>query len=235
MSFGILNRFLAQPRFYDWFQDAIGGTRARRWTIERFVRLRANDEVLDLGCGPGQLLSFLPSSDDFAYVGVDVSDSYITFANRSATPRRRFLIADCRNLSVLVDRQFHWILCMGLLHHLDDESCARTLHEAAQHLRPDGTLVCLEPTFYPGQSWLTRWTMNHDRGEFLRFEDAWLKLYRQWFDAVTIHPLKGAFRIPYVKTVALLKQPRTARLDKVHRNAPSTDLTSSSCRGTPSL
>jgi SAM-dependent methyltransferase len=230
MSFDILNRFLSRPQFYDWFQAAIGGTRARRWTLERFLQLRVGDEVLDLGCGPGQLLSFLPSSDDFVYVGVDTSEVYISFAKRRATSRRTFLVADCRDLAVLLDRQFHWILCMGLLHHLDDESCARTLAEAAQHLRPDGTLICLEPTFFSGQSWLTQWTMKHDRGRFVRFEDAWLKLYRRWFDDVSVYPLKGAFRIPYVKTVALLKRPRIAPFGGIFSDAPSTDFSDAPLR-----
>lgn len=78
---------------YDLVQDALGATRARTTLIRDYIRPSPGMRLLDMGCGTGALLSFLPELD---YVGVDLSEQYIAAAKQRngdrgtpAAPNRR--------------------------------------------------------------------------------------------------------------------------------------------------
>ena len=47
--------------------------------------------MLDLGCGPGELLPYL---GDVHYIGVDVSEEYIASAKESFGTRAEFRVGD---------------------------------------------------------------------------------------------------------------------------------------------
>jgi ubiquinone/menaquinone biosynthesis C-methylase UbiE len=204
----MLKHLLSLAWFYQLFQDIIGGTRARQWTIERFVTLKPRDKLLDVGCGPGDLLRFLPK-DGFEYVGIDISEDYLEKAKRTHGHRARFLLCDCGNFPADMQlERFDWVLCMGLLHHLDDSQCASLFDNIKSVLAQDGKVVCLEPTFFPGQNPVCQFVMKQDRGKFIRTLDMWMNLYESHFESVAVSPLTGAFRIPYEKTVAVLAFPK---------------------------
>src|SRR3954468_3704025 len=205
----VLETLLQHPALYQFVQDVIGGTRARQWTVERYVRLQPGESTLDLGCGPGDLLKLLPATADFKYLGIDLSEKYLNVAAKRANDSIDFVQGDCAHFLPLLDgRRFDWIFCMGLLHHLSDAQCQSLLSAAAQSLTEKGSLICLEPTLSDSQSRLTHATMSLDRGEYLRTEDEWRQLFDSEFRDVTMYWLDGAFRIPYQKTVSVLQKPR---------------------------
>jgi cyclopropane fatty-acyl-phospholipid synthase-like methyltransferase len=48
--------------------------RGREWIVRDLIHPFPGMRILDLGCGPAQILSFLP--DDVTYVGYDMSAEY---------------------------------------------------------------------------------------------------------------------------------------------------------------
>ena len=76
-----LRRWLKVPFLYNLFQDAIGGNALRRKFIQSHVRAKAGDKVIDIGCGPGQILPWLPKVE---YVGLNVNRSYIALRQTDA-------------------------------------------------------------------------------------------------------------------------------------------------------
>ena len=204
----LLEAIFSRAHVYQLFQNAVGGTRARIWTVERYIDVQPGRSVLDLGCGPGDLVPHLMKKAPIRYVGLDISERYLERAQRNASESVSFVLGDCTKFPAqLLEDRFDWILCMGLLHHLDDAQCDALLSQAASVLNPGGTVVCLEPTFLPGQSWVTQSVMRRDRGRFVRSQAQWEELERVHFRAVKLEKLEGAFRIPYEKTVAVLKDP----------------------------
>ena len=68
---------------YTSYQYIVGGIRARRLFVENDVNVKTGDRVLDIGCGPGDILKFLPEVE---YVGIDVDANYIDTAKKKYPP-----------------------------------------------------------------------------------------------------------------------------------------------------
>jgi len=75
-----LLRWLKVPSLYNLFQDVIGANAFRRKIIRNHARARPGDKVIDVGCGPAQILQSLPNVE---YFGLDTDPGYIAFAKRS--------------------------------------------------------------------------------------------------------------------------------------------------------
>src|SRR5438132_671516 len=53
------------------------GTRFHEVYIRDYVRPERGERVLDIGCGPGEIMVFLPSVD---YLGIDINPRYVEAA-----------------------------------------------------------------------------------------------------------------------------------------------------------
>ena len=65
-------RVLSLPYAYSLFQRLIGADEMRRDLVARHVRPVPGQRILDIGCGPGDILQFL---GDTEYCGLDLSES----------------------------------------------------------------------------------------------------------------------------------------------------------------
>ena len=90
-----LHAVLSDPRVY-WFQQWLtGGGRRHATFINKYLRPQAGERILDVGCGPGQLLWLMPEVD---YVGYDLNPAYIKAARRRFGDRAEFHCADATKL-----------------------------------------------------------------------------------------------------------------------------------------
>ena len=68
-----IKNVLAAPWVYDIAQYLIRGTAYGPDFVSRYIKAKRGDRVLDIGCGTGFMLRYLP---DVEYVGLDMSKSY---------------------------------------------------------------------------------------------------------------------------------------------------------------
>jgi len=106
----------------------------------RFRPLRPAPTVLDLGCGPGNLLDFLAPHGEV--YGSDYSSDALQFC--AGRGYRRLFRADFHSLPIR-DESFDLVTCIDVLEHLQDDR--RAMGELHRILRPSGTLVVSVPAF----------------------------------------------------------------------------------------
>ena len=193
-----LTTVLSVPAAYRTFQNLVGGNYHQRHLAEH-ARPASGEKVLDIGCGPGDILEFLTDVD---YTGFDLSPEYIEAAKKRFGPRGRFWCSDVGLAAIEQERgTFHLVLATGVLHHLDDARAARLFELARLALRPDGRLVTYDGCFVPEQSKLARWMLRQDRGKFVRQREEYLRLAAVCFPKVEARVRHDMLRIPYTHLI----------------------------------
>jgi ubiquinone/menaquinone biosynthesis C-methylase UbiE len=148
----------------EWFSRGLRGigmryvfSRRGLWVINTpyrrilgAARITAQDRVLDLGCGIGNILIALAERTAFEQptIGVDVSPSLIELGQREVHKaalegRITLQVAPATSLP-FGDERFDVVLTSHVIKHLDDESLARGLVEVARVLRPGGRFLLWE-------------------------------------------------------------------------------------------
>ena len=188
---------LANPRTYELWSRLVGAEAGRSRLVRDHVRPRSGARVLDLGCGPGELVRYL---DGVRYVGVDTSGAYITQARRLYGERAEFRVGDATKLDEDL-RDFDLVLAFGVLHHLDDEAARALLRGARRALATSGRLIAVDPTVAEHERFLARLVIGADRGEHVRTPDAYERLARETFSAVKSAVRRDLLRIPYTHCV----------------------------------
>lgn len=108
--------------------------------VRHFAPVRAKPRLLDLGCGPGNLLDALVRHGET--FGSDFSQDALRFCLKRGY--RRLFRADFHALPVRSE-SFDLITCIDVLEHLEDDR--RALGELHRILHPLGLLVVTIPAF----------------------------------------------------------------------------------------
>ena len=177
------------------------------WVYRLFVRLVVGDQpglqdlarqvppgsrVLDLGCGPAQILDRLPEVD---YFGIDLSEKYIREAQERYGDRGSFRQQDLAGAVIDQPASYDVVLALGVLHHLSDDQARHTLDLVRQALKPGGKLLTSDGCFVAGQSPIARWLLKMDRGDFVRTEAEYRALVSGLFGKVTAQVREDVLRI----------------------------------------
>jgi SAM-dependent methyltransferase len=188
-----MTSILELPAVYRLFAAAIGGKFRSRYVSE-YVRPQAGDRILDIGCGPGDILNHLPQVQ---YLGVDVDAQYIAAARRRFGNRGEFRCESATETVLREPASFDIVMANGVLHHLDDDEANKVLTLARSALKSTGRLVAHDGAFVAEQSAIEALLLKMDRGRFVRTPDQYVRLARQAFDQVEGVVRRGLLRSPY--------------------------------------
>jgi SAM-dependent methyltransferase len=194
-----LLRWLKVPCLYNLFQGVVGGNALRRSIIQNHARARRGDKVIDIGCGPAQVLQSLR---DVEYLGLDINPDYIAFARRTYGGKGTFVVGDTRSLrgdSRFKDADI--VIAVGVLHHLDDEEAADCIRFAHDALKRGGRFITHDACWIPNQGAFSKCIMSHDRGRNIRTEQQYRQLAAKVFRTVHAWVDTKPMRIPYVTIV----------------------------------
>lgn len=198
-----LRAALSLPSVYDFVQNLVGAARARRELIAHYLRAESGQLFVDVGCGTGEMLDFLPAG--VRYVGFDLSQRYIDSARRRYGERARFECLDVAEAGRLDIHDVDIALAFGLLHHLDDHEVLGLLQTLARLLGPNGRILTIDPTLSPGQHPVAAFVARRDRGQNVRSPDAYRALAAQVFDRVECEVRHDLLRIPYSHCVLQMR------------------------------
>lgn len=201
----VLERVLASSQAYEASRRFIGAYREMELLRDRVIRPEPGLRVLDFGCGNGRLVRFLPGVE---YIGVDSNPSYIEAASREhTTPGTTFICGDVFQLDTLGIQPVDVVVCLGVLHHLDDDTAGRGLASASELLRPGGRVVTMDPCFEPSQRSTARVLMALDRGRFVRHPGDYRRLVGNSFGTVDQEIWSDVYRFPYTHCVQQASKP----------------------------
>lgn len=182
--------------FYNAFQKGVGRDRAFQYFVRERLRPLAGEQLLDIGCGTGTILEFLPQ--DIAYTGFDMNADYIAHARAQYAGRGEFVVGKVEAEYPDFARRFDAVFAYGLLHHLDDAASEKLFADAAAWLKPGGRFVTMDPVWHEEASAAARWLIGKDRGQNVRSPEGYEALAKRHFPQVEGQTVRGVLRIPYV-------------------------------------
>lgn len=107
-----------------------------------------NKDILEIGCGTGELSSILARTTKHQILGTDICTSFIDQANFNYnTPNLKFQVLDFNNPQQLGGKKFDYILGNGILHHLYT-SLDNSLIALRNLLKDNGKIIFIEPNIY---------------------------------------------------------------------------------------
>ena len=110
-------------------------------TYDRFcqVIMKKNPEILEIGCGPGNITKYLYSKrPDFKILGIDLAPSMIQLAQIN-NPQADFRVMDCRDIGKL-NRKFEAIICGFCMPYLSKQEVSKMIADFSDLLKPNGLL-----------------------------------------------------------------------------------------------
>jgi SAM-dependent methyltransferase len=194
-----MKKLLNIPVIYQWFQVTGGFFGARVKAISEFLTLTPGMRILDIGCGPGHIVRHLPKG--ISYVGFDIDQSYIDYANKEFGGNAEFFCKyfDSSDAEKLAGVDV--VMMNGVLHHLSDEELETTLKNIHSVLKPGGILFSLDGCYKAGQSGFRRWMLDNDRGKHVRDEPGYRRVLSGAFRNIALDIRENYSRVPYTFVV----------------------------------
>ena len=199
-----IRSILSNAKVYAAFQKIVGSDGVRRELIETYVKPHSGLRVLDVGCGPGVLVEYLPGVD---YTGTDLSEAYIEAAQRQYGDRGRFFVGKVDDLDADELGTFDVVIAKSLLHHIDEDEILHLFDIAAATLRPGGRLVTLDAAYTPDMSRASRFVVSLDRGQSILTPEGYERLARTSFGHVDLAVHHDLLRIPYTHVFMSSSEP----------------------------
>ena len=110
--------------------------------------LSKSGDVLEIGCGTGEISSFLAEGSRYRVLGTDICAPFIAdAANKYKRDNLSFEVVDFNDPSQVRERKFDYVVGNGILHHLYPNlpQALRTIREL---LKPGGKMIFMEPNIY---------------------------------------------------------------------------------------
>jgi cyclopropane fatty-acyl-phospholipid synthase-like methyltransferase len=194
---------LSIPAVYQLWGNMVGGSSSIRTLVNEYIQPNPDSRILEIGCGPGTMVPFLPQS---GYLGFDLSSEYIDEARRHF-PTAKFVCERVSKFSLAEDHSFDIVLAIGILHHLDNAEATQLFQIAHDALRPGGKLVTVDGVFTDDQSAAARWLLKKDRGGYVRRKEEYLALASRVFANTKPAVRQDLLRIPYTHLILQCLRP----------------------------
>lgn len=196
-------RLITIPSIYKALMFSLGAESAISRYVTEILRPTAGMKMLDVGCGPANVLAFLPAVD---YTGMDLNEKHIEFARARYGDLGRFLVG---NAAIDLDGQeqaFDLINVSALLHHLSDDEAVRMFRALTPLLKQNGKIVTFDNVWLPKQRVGAKILNALDSGVNIRTPDGYLRLLDGLGLTVETRTFHDLLRIPYDHFVMIARR-----------------------------
>ena len=194
-----LSQFILKNPFIYWaYQRLVGGDTARKLFIKNNVKPVEGKKILDIGCGPGNIIDFLPKMD---YYGFDIDANYIEAAKQKYGDKGIFLCSNMKEFVVPEPGTFDIVIATGVLHHLEDGDAKNLFKIASEALSPSGRLITFDGCYINKQHIIAYLMLKFDRGKYVRTKNEYENLAAQSFSSINSIIDETYFHLPYTSII----------------------------------
>ncbi len=193
---------LQKPFFYNGFQHLVGRDKILKKLCQDYIMAKESDCILDVGCGTANIIDFLPNS--CPYDGVDYDSYYIEHSRKKHINRKNthFFKKDIDEVKNDITKKYDLILVLGVFHHIDNEKVSSFLHHTSKNiLTKEGRLIVIDNVLTESQSFISRYIIKKDRGQFIRKENDYIQLFKGYFKNHSYDIRDDLLNIPYTHII----------------------------------
>ena len=188
---------LSNTFFYSLVQKVMSGTSFRKKIVKKYIT-KHNVKVLDIGCGPAEILDTLPK---IKYYGFDINPIYINSAKKKYENKGKFFCKKFTNKNTKYLPKFDHVLLLGILHHLSDKEINTLMPNIKKVLKRKGNIITLDNIFIHKQNFIAKFLIQMDKGENVRSRKGYLNILKNHFKRINSKIYHQKF-IPYTWFVA---------------------------------
>lgn len=178
---------------YNTLQNLVLDKKHTAEYVNKYIRPKDNDYVLDVGCGPADILDFLPK---VKYYGFDLNPRYVAAAKRKYGNRGTFFCEELTESRDFGGIKFDLVLANKVLHHLNDGEAIQLFKLAKNCLKSGGRLITSDGCHFAGEKFISKILLSWDRGKYIRDEAGYLDLARKVFKNIKYHIRGDLSNIP---------------------------------------
>ena len=155
------------------------GTSFRKSIIKKNIT-KKNLNILDVGCGPAEILDCLPVCN---YYGFDIDRRSIKYAKKKYfNKRHHFFCKELNKNEIKKLPKFDYIILFGIIHHLNNKKVCQILNLCKKLMKKNSKMLTEDPILIDNQNILAKFFISKDRGLNVRNKEQYLRLLKTNFN-----------------------------------------------------
>lgn len=130
--------------YYDFFVELAGYGKIQRNKVINLLDLKTDDNLLDIGCGTGTLLTLAKEKyPDIDMTGIDIDPEILSIARKKSQEANleiKYIEASSSKLP-FTDKSFNVVVSSLVFHHLPTDIKIQTIKEIYRILKRDGRFL----------------------------------------------------------------------------------------------
>ena len=185
--------FINSPLVYRIIQYIMSGTSFRNSIIKKNIK-KNNLKILDIGCGPAQILEQIPRCD---YYGYDIDQRSIQYAKKKYRQKNyHFYCKKFNKTEIKKLPKFDFVIFFGILHHLSNKEADKMLTLCKRIMKKNSKLLTEDPILVEKQNIIAKFLIEKDRGTNVRQKKEYINLLKKHFKKIK-NKVTHQFFIPY--------------------------------------
>jgi len=195
----MIKNLLNIPTIYHLSQKVFLADNFRKKLLKKILTNR-NLDILDIGCGPGNMINYLSFNK---YYGFDTDKKYIKYA-KNKYKNCIFFCERFTKLSLKKITKVDLVLLFGILHHISDDEVLKLIDVLKLSLKKNSKIITLDPVYIKKQNRISKFLIDNDRGNFVRTTKDYLNLLKK--TGITFsYKIYNQKIVPYTYIVTILK------------------------------
>mgnify|MGYP001316807608 FL=1 len=197
-----LYNLINNPLVYKIIQKLMSGTSFRANIVRKKIK-KKNSKILDIGCGPAEILESIPRCE---YYGYDIDSRSIRYAKKKYIKQNyHFFNKKFSKKEVKKLPKFDYIIFFGILHHLDKKEIHTILKLCKKKMKKNCKLLSEDPVLVDDQNIIAKYLIMNDRGKNVRTKKEYINILSKHFKTVQSKITQQNF-IPYTWFTTVCKK-----------------------------